>query len=485
MEPALSLHAAGRQPFCPRCGKPCEQTPFCGTCGAKLAAQRLSSDASTRHTPAGDAEIPARSKRIYAPLALLAAGFAIACIAALLLSLRETEQTLQLGDRSLRLSQETQYYLRLVASSEDAHGLNIVIVGEPHYDLAAQWSVYQGLTSLLAAHPEIAAQSVFLAEGLEAGTALSVADVVAVAPDPLPETVRVVLRSFLLPAYVAYEWGHEAGVPILGTEDPDLYVASAQLWAEQNYGESWLLTVTARNRRMAEAAQSAVAQGKVVFLFMGGRHLQGLHQHTYLAATERLGHIQDPHLAEALRTAKNWGVLDYLRDTGIGYYVLVATSGRHDVAPQQAEGTYRALFKAQASGNYREYIDDFVKGWSAERGGGSRGASVTTRPAPHAAAQLLLALQAASSSTQESNQASGEKAKDPKKSKTSFWDKLKEWRQGIKTNGESGKNRRYYHKDRTHGDVEGYDREGRHLGSFDPHTGIRTKPPVQGRRLDM
>jgi len=412
MEPALSLHAAGRQPFCPRCGKPCEQTPFCGTCGAPLAAQRWSSDASTRRATSGDAAIPARRKRLWGPLAVLAAGFAIACIAALFFSLRETAQTLQLGDRSLRLSHETQFYLRLVASSEDAHGLNIVIVEEPHYDLAAQWRVYQGLTSLLAEYPEIAAHAVFLAEGLEAGTALSVADVVAMAPDPLPETVRVVLRSFLLPAYVAYEWRHEAGVPILGTEDPALYTASAQLWAEKNYGESWLLTVTARNRGMAEAAQSAVAQGKVVFLFMGGRHLQGLHQHTYRAAQERLGNMQDPHLAAALRSAKNWGVLDYLRDAGIGYYVLVATSGRHEVAPQQAEETYRALFKAQASGNYREYIDAFVTGWAAEREGGSRGARVTTRPAPHAAAQLLLALQAASTAPHDAKQGQKDEAKD-------------------------------------------------------------------------
>jgi RHS repeat-associated protein len=62
-----------------------------------------------------------------------------------------------------------------------------------------------------------------------------------------------------------------------------------------------------------------------------------------------------------------------------------------------------------------------------------------------------------------------------------FWDALKPHRGGIRTNGESGKQRRYYSRDRQHGDLEVWDREGGHLGSADPKTGQPTKPAVPGR----
>jgi RHS repeat-associated protein len=66
-----------------------------------------------------------------------------------------------------------------------------------------------------------------------------------------------------------------------------------------------------------------------------------------------------------------------------------------------------------------------------------------------------------------------------------FWKKLKPFRGKTKTNGESGGKRRYYEKDRTHGDLEVYDSNGRHLGSADPNTGVMIKPPVPGRYIDL
>lgn len=38
--------------------------------------------------------------------------------------------------------------------------------------------------------------------------------------------------------------------------------------------------------------------------------------------------------------------------------------------------------------------------------------------------------------------------------------------------------------DKQHGDVEVYDRKGRHLGSARPNSGEMYKPPVLGRRID-
>jgi hypothetical protein len=65
------------------------------------------------------------------------------------------------------------------------------------------------------------------------------------------------------------------------------------------------------------------------------------------------------------------------------------------------------------------------------------------------------------------------------------WEDLQPYRGKTKTNGEKGKQRRYYEWDHTHGDVEVYDRRGKHLGSMDPETGEMTKPPVKGRKIDL
>ena len=66
-----------------------------------------------------------------------------------------------------------------------------------------------------------------------------------------------------------------------------------------------------------------------------------------------------------------------------------------------------------------------------------------------------------------------------------FWNNLDRCKGGgTRTNGESGKKRRFYEWDHTHGDVEVYDGRGKHLGSADPQTGEMTKPPVPGREID-
>src|SRR5207249_1683457 len=66
-----------------------------------------------------------------------------------------------------------------------------------------------------------------------------------------------------------------------------------------------------------------------------------------------------------------------------------------------------------------------------------------------------------------------------------FWKSLKPFRGKTKTNGLSGGARRFFERDFTHGDLEVYDGEGRHLGSANPETGEMTKPPVPGRRITI
>lgn len=78
-------------------------------------------------------------------------------------------------------------------------------------------------------------------------------------------------------------------------------------------------------------------------------------------------------------------------------------------------------------------------------------------------------------------QATGKFCESP--SESSAWKDFSPFRNGIKSNGLSGKGKQYYQWDYTHGDIEVYDRNGIHLGSMEPNTGIMHKPPVPGRTL--
>jgi hypothetical protein len=65
------------------------------------------------------------------------------------------------------------------------------------------------------------------------------------------------------------------------------------------------------------------------------------------------------------------------------------------------------------------------------------------------------------------------------------WKSFEPFRGKTKTNGLGGKKRQYYEWDYTHGDIEGYDTRGKHLGSMDPTTGEMIKPAVPGRKIDI
>jgi RHS repeat-associated protein len=71
----------------------------------------------------------------------------------------------------------------------------------------------------------------------------------------------------------------------------------------------------------------------------------------------------------------------------------------------------------------------------------------------------------------------------PSPAQSAVWKGFQNYREGIRTNGQHGKDRQYYDWDYTHGDIEVYDRIGNHLGSMDPNTGQIYKPAVPGRVL--
>ena len=65
------------------------------------------------------------------------------------------------------------------------------------------------------------------------------------------------------------------------------------------------------------------------------------------------------------------------------------------------------------------------------------------------------------------------------------WKDLKAWRGKIKTNGLSGKGRRYFTYD-PEGEIEVFNRRGQHWGAMDPNTGAMIPGSnVPGRTIDV
>ncbi|MEV5847796.1 DNRLRE domain-containing protein [Streptomyces sp. NPDC051985] len=69
-------------------------------------------------------------------------------------------------------------------------------------------------------------------------------------------------------------------------------------------------------------------------------------------------------------------------------------------------------------------------------------------------------------------------------SNSPYWKKLTPYKGKTKSNGKSGSKKRYFEWDYTHGDIEVYDKNGKHLGSADPNGGHIYKPPVKGRKIN-
>ncbi len=69
------------------------------------------------------------------------------------------------------------------------------------------------------------------------------------------------------------------------------------------------------------------------------------------------------------------------------------------------------------------------------------------------------------------------------KSNSPQWKSFQPYRDDIKTNGKSGRDRRYYTWDHRHNEIEEWDHNGEHLGSMDPGTGERIKPGKRDRNI--
>ena len=80
-------------------------------------------------------------------------------------------------------------------------------------------------------------------------------------------------------------------------------------------------------------------------------------------------------------------------------------------------------------------------------------------------------------SSEEERRKNNERVVNCSKKDSPPWKGLKHYRGDIKTNGETGNDRRYYRWDNLHNDIEVYDKNGKHLGSMDPRNGNMYKGP--------
>lgn len=321
---------------------------------------------------------------------------------------------IRIGTKKYRLSAEAQEHLTIWEQGDYETRLSVLIIEEPHFAAESQWNLYRGLEQLLRDHPQLSSQTIFLAEGVETGKSVSIESLKQAAKNPDPSLVRTVLRSFLIPAYVAYAWAyHQPPIPIVGTEDKQLYETSAALWPAENT-LLWQLSVVARNKSLAQTLIERTEQYENPILFTGGLHLAPIAPTTHEVAKELItSKILTSEQLQRLRASDNLGIADYLRQAKIGYTFIRATAYEPSEIVEKHRARYHELFQAQRDGRYQEYIQKILPQLRHEPG-------VTVNPAPEAAAQLIHALTNNASSQQSdksdatgsNNEGSGEESDD-------------------------------------------------------------------------
>lgn len=388
----------------------------------------------------------------------------------------------RIGDgHEVQLTASLQRHASIRNRSIPALPRTILIFQDPHWSSTAQFNLHKALEVLFAENPSLIDRVVFLGEGLPRGTVLEgLPELIANSPDPSDDALRLVLSSYALPGYITFEWASELGVEVRGIEDPALYGQSASAWLSQN-DSLFSLLVVARNESMADAAIEQLNRGKTPILFVGAGHL---------SAKDPVLFGRGLHVAgsnAALSAPRNMGIIARLAASGVGYIFLDPRHEGQDASSQAAIRLYRERMSATTPDAYVDFSRRFLGSPTGKLLLDAFG--TTVQPSPKAALTLLRA------ATEQKRQSSAKSGANPKGgsaqsaakegSKFSFWDSLFPWRGQTKTNGKSGKKKRYFEWDYTHNDIEFYDGSGNHLGSMDPSTGTVTKPAEKGRYITL
>lgn len=290
----------------------------------------------------------------------------------------------EINGKKYLLSAAAQEYLTVQRMEDYGQPRSVLIIQEPHY-FDDQWHLYKGLELFYQDNPDLIPETIFLAEGATAYREISIDPLFEVEPEPSETMIRSVLDSFLIPGYLAFLWKHPSDIPVMGMEDQQLHDCSARLWyGTENAPETWQLSVTARNRQMAETLMQAFQFYDCPVVFVGGLHLDPIDSKVFQKAKQQ--EIKDLSLYQLkmLKECENLGISDYLKKEKIGYTFIYAHTFVDKKKQAEREKLYRELFKAQINDDCSGYIKNYYKKY-----GSTKNNSVTVRPSVENAAQLV------------------------------------------------------------------------------------------------
>lgn len=268
-----------------------------------------------------------------------------------------------------------------------------MIVDEPHDSSEGQFNLFKGLESFFDSNSGLVKQTIFLSEGTTANKPISVQALIDEEPHPTDDVIRQVLQTFMITGYMAYEWKHQQGIPMIGTEHEGLYNLSRR-WASmcredpnaifqhRKYNDgteddiplhlAWSFAVSARNKYIAQTLINQTRIYKNPMLFVATDHVkQTLDSLTrkwiqiikkniinaqYMSVFGQLqfipGVMGDYGLEyrEVPADCEDFDIDHYLEQEKIGYTFLTS-KGTVQVTPEDEEN-YKRLFHIQRETRY-------------------------------------------------------------------------------------------------------------------------------------
>lgn len=215
---------------------------------------------------------------------------------------------IEIGAGTYSLTSETQQFLNPRHVSKYRKDASVVIINEPHESSEGHFNLFKGLEAFFASNPELIQDTIFLSEGTAANEPISVQELIDEDPRPTDRTIRQVLQSHLITGYMAYEWKHQQGIPIIGTEDEGLYDLSRRfaslcredpeaIFQHLKYRDgtefdiplrhAWGFIIAARNKRIAQTLMEQIGIYNNPMLFVAWDHIKDA-RHRFMKRGENL-----------------------------------------------------------------------------------------------------------------------------------------------------------------------------------------------------
>jgi len=303
-------------------------------------------------------------------------------------ALAETGDTIKIGTDNYKFTQETQQLLIKSYVSKYQKDTSVIIINESHDSSEGHYSLFKGLESFFASNPSLVKQTMFLSEGTTSNQPISIQALIDEEPHPTDDTIRQVLQSHMITGYMAYEWKHQDGIPIIGIEDEGLYALCRRfaslcrenpnaIFQHRKYEDgteydipllrAWAFLIAARNKRMAQTLVEHVRRYSNPMLFAAWDHIKDRrppfekkwdkHINRNLVSAQHMG-LMGALMFPWSMTGEDWFLFrnvpkdsetfdidHYLKLARIGYTFL-NPKGAENATPQDEEN-YKRIFRAQ------------------------------------------------------------------------------------------------------------------------------------------